>query len=153
MIRPLGAVLAASLLLLAPAAPSVAQETGVAQSLKAVPLSIESRGKLRRYQVEVAATPGQQEIGLMFRKTMPTDHGMIFPMKPPRPVSFWMKNTWLPLDLIFIGPDKRIVRIAENAKPLSLDLIDCPEPVSAVLELNGGAARAAGISVGDSVRW
>lgn len=153
MIRPLGAVLAASLLLLAPAAPSVAQETGVAQSLKAVPLSIESRGKLRRYQVEVAATPGQQEIGLMFRKTMPTDHGMIFPMKPPRPVSFWMKNTWLPLDLIFIGPDKRIVRIAENAEPLSLDLIDCPEPVSAVLELNGGAARAAGISVGDSVRW
>ncbi|MDO6416421.1 DUF192 domain-containing protein [Sphingomonas sp. BIUV-7] len=153
MILPFRAAAAALLLVAAPAASLSAQSTNVAQSLKAVPLVITSHGKALRFQVEVARTSEQQEIGLMFRKTMPADHGMIFPMSPPRAVSFWMKNTWLPLDLVFIGPDGRIIRIAENAQPLSLDLIECAEPVAAVLELNGGAARKQGIAAGDLVRW
>lgn len=153
MIRfPRAACVALALLVL-PVASTTAEPAASAQSLKTVPLSIATKGQVRRFQVEVAATPEQQETGLMYRKTMPAGHGMIFPMSPPRPASFWMKNTYLPLDLIFIGPDKRIIRIAENAVPLSLDLIDCPEPAAAVLELNGGAVHAQGIAVGDLVRW
>ncbi|QJU57944.1 DUF192 domain-containing protein [Sphingomonas sp. AP4-R1] len=134
-------------------APAAAEPAASAQSLRTVPLKIGGQGKVRTFTVEVATTFEQQETGLMYRKTMPADHGMIFPMSPPRPATFWMKNTYLPLDLIFIGPDHRIVRIAENAVPLSLDLIDCPEPAAAVLELNGGAVKAQGIAVGDQVRW
>ncbi|PZU10808.1 DUF192 domain-containing protein [Sphingomonas sp.] len=152
MIRAFGAALAA-LLLFASAAPASAEYAAAAQSLKAVPLSITGKGKVRRFRVEVAATPDQQETGLMYRRTMPADHGMIFPMDPARPVSFWMKNTYLPLDLVFIGPDRRIISIAANAQPLSLDLIECREPVAAVLELNGGAAAKQGIVAGDLVRW
>ena len=153
MIRPMRAVAAALLALALPAAPVFAELPGVAQSLRAVPLTIVTRAAPRRFRVEVAATPDQQATGLMFRRTMPADHGMIFPMDPPRSTSFWMKNTYLPLDLLFIGPDRRIVRIAADAQPLSLDLIECPEPVAAVLELNGGAAAKLGIAVGDAVRW
>lgn len=153
MTRFLGAAAAALFFASASLAPVVAEPASSAQSLRTVPLSIAARGKARTFKVEVASTPEQQETGLMYRKTMPADHGMIFPMDPPRPASFWMKNTYLPLDIVFIGPDKRIIRIAENATPLSLDLIDCPEPVVAVLELNGGAAAKQGIAAGDTVRW
>lgn len=134
-------------------APAAAEPAASAQSLRTVPLTITGQGKPRTFKVEVATTFEQQETGLMYRKTMQADHGMIFPMSPPRPATFWMKNTYLPLDIIFIGPDRRIIRIAANAVPLSLDLIDCPEPAAAVLELNGGAAKAQGIAVGDQVRW
>ena len=118
-----------------------------------VPLTIATAHGVRRFAVETATTPEAQEQGLMFRRKMAAAHGMIFPMNPPRPATFWMKNTYLPLDLLFIGPDRRIVRIAADAKPLSTDLIDCPEPVSAVLELNGGAAKRYGLKPGDRVNW
>lgn len=147
------AILAALLLASTPNAPGAAEPAPAAQSLRTVPLRIATKAQPRRFQVEVAATPDQQETGLMYRRTMPADHGMIFPMSPPRPASFWMKNTYLPLDILFIGPDKRIIRIAENAVPLSLDLIDCPQPAAAVLELNAGAVHAQGIAVGDRVSW
>jgi uncharacterized membrane protein (UPF0127 family) len=153
MIRFAGAAAAALLFASASLGPVAAEPAATAQSLRTVPLTITSHGKARTFKVEVAATPEQQETGLMYRKTMPADHGMIFPMDPPRGASFWMKNTYLPLDLVFIGPDKRIIRIAENAVPLSLDLIECPEPAAAVLELNGGAVHNQGIAVGDLVRW
>jgi uncharacterized membrane protein (UPF0127 family) len=153
MSRVAGAVLAALLIAATPIACVSAQEITAGQTLKAVPLQIAGKAKVRRFKVEVARTPEQQEIGLMYRRSMPVDHGMIFPMSPPRAVTFWMKNTYIPLDLVFIGPDHRIIRIAENAKPLSLDMIPCEEPVAAVLELNGGAARAQGIAAGDLVRW
>jgi uncharacterized membrane protein (UPF0127 family) len=153
MIRFAGAAAAALLFAAAAITPVAAEPATSAQSLRTVPLKITGKGKVRAFQIEVAATPEQQEKGLMYRRTMPADHGMIFPMDPPRGVSFWMKNTYLPLDLVFIGPDKRIIRIAENAVPLSLDLIECNEPVAAVLELNGGAARKQGIAAGDLVRW
>lgn len=106
-----------------------------------------------KYVVEKAISGEEQERGLMYRKFMPANHGMIFPMDPPRPVTFWMKNTYLPLDLVFIGPDRRIISIAANAKPMSEDLIPCDKPVAAVLELNGGAAARAGIKPGDKVAW
>lgn len=124
-----------------------------AETAKTIPLHIRSGEQNRTFRVEVATTPEAQERGLMFRRSMAADHGMIFPMNPPRPASFWMKNTYIPLDIVFIGPDHRIIRIAENATPLSLDLIDCPDPAAAVLELNGGTAKARGIAVGDAVRW
>ena len=95
----------------------------------------------------------QQERGLMYRRHMAPRHGMIFPMNPPRPATFWMKNTYIPLDLIFIGPDHHIISIAANAKPMSQDLIPCESPVAAVLELNGGIAAKAGIKPGDTVAW
>jgi uncharacterized membrane protein (UPF0127 family) len=153
MIRFLSAAAAAFLFASASLAPVAAEPAATAQSLRTVSLSIAGKGKPHIFKVEVAATPDEQETGLMYRKTMPADHGMIFPMDPPRPASFWMKNTYLPLDIVFIGPDKRIIRIAENATPLSLDLIDCPEPAAAVLELNGGAAHKLGIAAGDRVGW
>jgi uncharacterized membrane protein (UPF0127 family) len=153
MIRFFGAVAAALLFAAGSVAPVAAEPAATAQSLRTVSLKIAGHGKARTFNVEVAATPEQQETGLMYRKTMPADHGMIFPMDPPRGASFWMKNTYLPLDLVFIGPDRRIIRIAENAVPLSLDLIECPEPAAAVLELNGGAVHKQGIAVGDLVRW
>nr|WP_279587868.1 DUF192 domain-containing protein [Sphingomonas vulcanisoli] len=101
----------------------------------------------------MALTGEEQEIGLMFRKHMAPSHGMIFPMNPPRPATFWMKNTYLPLDIVFIGPDHRIISIAANAKPMSEDLIPCDSPVAAVLELNGGIAARQGVKPGDKVDW
>ena len=131
---------------------AAAQAPTAGQSLATTPLSIKG-ARLHRYQVELALTGEQQEIGLMFRKYMPLNHGMIFPMDPPRPATFWMKNTYLPLDIIFIGPDHRIISIAANAKPLSEELIPCQSPVAAVLELNGGVAAKAGLKPGDAVTW
>ncbi|PTQ09397.1 hypothetical protein CLG96_14415 [Sphingomonas oleivorans] len=129
-----------------------ARETGASASAL-VPLTIQTAKGARRYSVEVARTPAEQERGLMFRTEMPADQGMIFPMDPPRPATFWMKNTVLSLDLIFIRADGTIARIAERAMPYSLDLIDSGEPVAAVLELNGGTAATDGIAEGDKVSW
>jgi uncharacterized membrane protein (UPF0127 family) len=118
-----------------------------------VPLGIVSGTIRHRFQVERALTPAMQEQGLMFRRTMPRDHGMIFPMERPQGASFWMKNTYISLDIIFIGADHRILQIAPRATPLSEATIDCPQPVVAVLELNGGIAEQSGIKVGDKVEW
>ncbi len=145
--------LAAFLLLAAPLQPAAAAEITAAQHLKAVPLTITTPSRALRYRVEVARTPDQQEIGLMFRKAMAADAGMIFPMQPPRFASFWMKNTLIALDIVFVRPDGTISSIAANAPPLSLATIDSFEPIGAVLELKGGEAARAGIGPGDKVRW
>ncbi|TVV73717.1 DUF192 domain-containing protein [Sphingomonas solaris] len=118
-----------------------------------VPLFIRTAKGERRFTIEVARTPGEQEHGLMFRERLDPDGGMIFPFSPPRPASFWMRNTVIPLDLIFIRADGRIARIAADAKPYSLDLIESGEPVAAVLEIAGGRAAELGIAAGDIVRW
>ena len=89
----------------------------------------------------------------MFRTSVAPGAGMLFPMSPPRPASFWMKNTLIPLDLLFIRADGTIARIAANAVPESLALIESGEPVAAVLELAGGEAARQGIAPGDAVRW
>lgn len=89
----------------------------------------------------------------MHRQSLAPDRGMIFPYDPPRPASFWMKNTLIPLDLIFVRPDGTIGSIAANAVPLSLDPIPSGEPVTAVLEIAGGRSAELGIRPGDKVSW
>ena len=142
-----------ALLALAPLAASSAPARPAAQPAATIPLTIATAHGTRRFAVEVARTPAEQERGLMFRRSLPAHGGMIFPMDPPRPASFWMKNTLIPLDIIFIRADGTIVRVAANAVPESLALIESGEPVAAVLELAGGKARALGIHADDRVRW
>jgi uncharacterized membrane protein (UPF0127 family) len=142
---------AAALALAAPATPALAQTR--AQQLATQPLTIATARGAQRFQVEVARTSEQQAIGLMFRKTLAADRGMVFPMQPARFASFWMKNTLIPLDLLFIRADGTVSSIAANATPLSLAPIDSIEPVAAVLELKGGEAARRGIKPGDKVGW
>jgi hypothetical protein len=146
----------AALLLMLPAACQAGNPdvTKAASGLSVVPLSIRTAGgKTYSFKVEVARSESEQARGLMFRDKLAPNGGMIFPMNPPRPASFWMKNTVISLDLIFIRPDGVIARIAAEAVPYSLEPIDSGEPVSAVLELAGGRAAELGISEGDKVRW
>ena len=89
--------------------------------LEQVNLTIQSGAKAHGFVVEVARTPEQQERGLMFRQSLGDNQGMIFPYDPPVPASFWMKNTLIPLDMIFIRPDHTIARVADNTVPLSLE--------------------------------
>jgi uncharacterized protein len=117
-----------------------------------VPLTIRSGNRTHQFIVEVAATPEQQERGLMFRKSLAGDRGMIFPYDPPSDVSFWMKNTLIPLDIIFIRADGTIVRIT-HAKSLDLSPLPAGEPVAAVLEIRGGRAAELGIKEGDVASW
>lgn len=152
MIRFLPAALFA-LAAIAQSASAQSAEPTSAQYLKAVPLTIRTAHGPKTYSIEVARTPDQQEIGLMFRTSMPAKSGMIFPMDPPRMATFWMKNTLISLDLIFIRPDGTISSIAPNAPVRSLDIIASFEPVAAVLELNAGAAKRDGLKPGDRVRW
>ena len=121
--------------------------------LEQVALTVASSNGKHRFIVEVARTPEEQAQGLMFRNSVPPDRGMIFPYDPPVQVSFWMKNTLVPLDILFIGPDGKIGRIAANTTPMSLDPVPSIDPVSAVLEIAGGRAAELGIREGDKVDW
>lgn len=120
---------------------------------KSIPLTITSNGKAHQFEVEVAATPEAQAQGLMFRKELGADRGMVFPMKPPRTASFWMKNTVIPLDMLFIAPNGTIAFIGANRKPYSREPASAGVPVSGVLELRGGRASELGIVEGDKVQW
>ncbi|HEX3809953.1 MAG TPA: DUF192 domain-containing protein [Rhizomicrobium sp.] len=103
------------------------------------------------FRVEVANDHDSQERGLMFRKVMAPDAGMLFDFHNLVQVSFWMKNTILPLDMLFIKPDGTISSIAPNAVPYSEEGIPSAEPIRAVLEINGGRAAALGIEPGGKV--
>lgn len=120
--------------------------------LQEVPLTIRSRSREHRFTVEVAGTPDQQERGLMFRKSLAGDRGMIFPYAPPQQVAFWMKNTLLPLDIVYIRADGTIARIV-NAEPMDLTPLPSGEPIVLVLEIRGGRAAELGIKEGDKVSW
>ena len=124
-----------------------------ASGLELAPLTIESGGRSHRFTVEVARTPDEQARGLMYRERLGADEGMIFPFDFPRPASFWMRNTLIPLDMIFIREDGTIARIAANTVPLSEETVSSGELVIAVLELRGGRAAELGISEGDRVSW
>jgi uncharacterized membrane protein (UPF0127 family) len=117
-----------------------------------VPLTIQSATGSHRFDVQVAATEAQQEKGLMFRRDLPANEGMIFPYSPAQPVSFWMKNTLIPLDIIYIRQDGTIARIV-TAQPLDLTPIPSGEPIATVLEINGGRAAQLGIREGDMATW
>ena len=105
----------------------------------------------RTFLVELANTPGERERGLMFRKRLAEDHGMLFDFEHDEDVHMWMKNTLIPLDMIFIKADGRIRRIEENTEPGSLRPISSGGPVRAVLELNAGTSKKYGIVPGDRV--
>lgn len=118
-----------------------------------VPLTITTATRKHEFKVEVARTEAEQARGLMFRTRLAPDRGMIFPMVPARPASFWMKNTLIPLDMIFIRFDGTIARIAARTTPQSLLPVSSGEPVAAVLEIAGGRAAQLHISEGDRVVW
>ncbi len=104
------------------------------------------------FQVEIVDNDATREHGLMDRRYMAADHGMLFEFDHAAPVSFWMKNTYIPLDMIFIAPSGVVTHVAANAEPLSERVIPSGGPCVAVLELNGGTAASIGLKVGDKVR-
>lgn len=121
-------------------------------TLRVEPLAvITADGQQHKFTVEIADTPASQQRGLMFRKHMDDDRGMLFEFREVGPVSFWMKNTYIPLDMLFIAENGRVTAIHENAVPQSLEPLPSGGPVSAVLEINGGLARRLGIGIGSTV--
>lgn len=131
---------------------SILLGTGVAHAQERVPLTIETAAGVRHaFQVEVADTDQERGQGLMYRREMAPDHGMLFVFDRPHRVTMWMKNTPLPLDMLFIGADGRIVDIHERTVPFSLDTIAAGRRSLYVLELNGGTVDRLGLAVGDRV--
>jgi hypothetical protein len=107
----------------------------------------------RHFDVWIANSAARQEQGLMFVRDLPVGQGMLFPLEKPRKMSMWMKNTYVELDIVFIGEKGAIDKIIAHAHPLSLETLNSDKPVTAVLELKGGAAETLGIREGDHVNW
>ena len=103
------------------------------------------------FNIEVMATDQERALGLMFRRSLPENSGMLFIYDPPQPATMWMKNTLIPLDMVFISSDARVHRIELNAEPFSETLIPSDGDVVGVLELNGGEAGKIGLRRGDKV--
>jgi uncharacterized protein len=122
------------------------------QALATSELEIDSGGQRHRFTVELARKPEERAVGLMFRTEMAADRGMLFDYEREQPVSMWMKNTFIPLDMLFIRADGRIANIAEWTTPRSLEEVASKGAVKAVLELNGGTAARLGLKPGDRVR-
>ncbi|CAD0211731.1 hypothetical protein AGRHK599_LOCUS1531 [Rhizobium rhizogenes] len=123
------------------------------QIFSSEPLTVETAsGKAHDFVAELALDNAQREQGLMFRKSMPPENGMLFDFGEARDVAMWMRNTLIPLDMLFIARDGRITHIHENAVPHSEAIISSRGPVKFVLELNGGTAKRYGIKPGDMVR-
>ena len=120
--------------------------------LSAEPLTIESANGPQVFDIEVARSAAERSRGLMFRKELAPDYGMLFDFGREAEVTMWMKNTFVPLDMLFIRADGTIRRIAERTTPFSLEAIPSRGPVLAVLELPGGTAERLGIEAGDVVR-
>ena len=139
------------ILLLAPVFTSGAARAAHPQSLRTEPLDIVTRYGVRHFTVEIADTDATRETGLMYRKRLAANHGMLFDFKVSQDVSFWMKNTWIPLDMIFIGADGRIVSITANANPMSETPIPSGGSILGVLEIQGGRAAKVGAEPGDRV--
>ncbi|SCY80634.1 DUF192 domain-containing protein [Microvirga guangxiensis] len=121
-----------------------------AQALEALSIVTQS-GQRQSFQVEVARNDADRAQGLMYRRSMAPDRGMLFDFGRVEPVSMWMQNTYLSLDMLFVRPDGTIARIAANTEPLSTRTIPSGEPVLAVLELNAGTAAKLGIKPGDRI--
>lgn len=115
------------------------------------PLEIATRAGVRMFSVEMAVSPEEKATGLMYRRHLPDGQGMLFDFSTAQQVSMWMKNTYVSLDMIFIGRDGRILRIVENTEPLSTRIISSRGPAKAVLEVVGGTAKKYGIAPGDQV--
>ena len=115
------------------------------------PLTIAGASGRHAFQVEVARNDAERAQGLMYRRSLAPDRGMLFDFARVQPISMWMQNTYIPLDLIFIRADGSIARVAENAEPLSTRTLPSGEPVLAVLEVIGGTAARLGVKPGDRV--
>lgn len=137
----LAAMLAFSLPVAASAAPH----------LKTEPLAIVTHHGRVRFTVEIADTNASREYGLMYRRSLASDRGMLFDFKTPQEVAFWMKNTLIPLDMVFIDAGGHVVRVAANARPRDETPIPSGGPVLGVLEIKGGRAAQADIEPGDRV--
>lgn len=116
------------------------------------PLAIMTASGSHAFWVEVARTGPVQERGLMFRTSIPSDHGMLFVFRQEGPIRMWMKNTYLPLNMIFVSKQGKVIGIHENAEPLSEKVISSGEAAFSVLEVNGGTAARTGLRRGDVVR-
>ena len=123
-----------------------------AQEAALEPLDITTSTGTHRFSVEVMRTDEQRARGLMHRRYMAQDRGMLFDFKREEPVAMWMKNTYLSLDMVFIDRSGKVVNVAENTEPLSERIIPSAAPVLAVLELNAGTARRIGLKAGDHLR-
>jgi uncharacterized protein len=141
---PLATLLAVLFVMLAGAAAR-------AQEGPTEPLTIASRTGRHTFAVEVARDDATRTQGLMYRRKMAPDHGMLFDFERTEPVTMWMKNTYLPLDMVFIRADGTVSRVAADTEPLSTRIIPSGEPVLSVLELNAGTAARLGIHAGDTV--
>jgi uncharacterized protein len=156
--RPLFAMLCACALTLTLASLARAQ-SGPLEDLSNFPRTsleiLHGKGKkdARRFDVWIADNPARQEQGLMFVRDLPANQGMIFPLKKPQKMAMWMKNTYIELDIVFIGEKGAIDKIIEHARPLDLKTLSSDKDVSAVLELKGGVASDLGLKVGDRVSW
>lgn len=115
-------------------------------------LEIVTASGSRKLEVERAVSREEQAYGLMYRTRLADDHGMLFEHPQPAEIRMWMRNTYIPLDMVFIRADGVIHRIAANAEPLSETVIESNGPVTGVLELAGGAAARLGLKAGDQVR-
>lgn len=104
-----------------------------------------------RFTIELATTEEDRVLGLMYRKSLAPDAGMLFLYDIPQPIFMWMKNTYIPLDMIFIGADRRVHRIERRAEPFSTTLIPSDGDVQGVLEVSAGTADAIGLKAGDEV--
>ncbi len=117
------------------------------------PLLIETASGVKQaFNVEIVKEEKVRTRGLMFRQSMPKDHGMLFDYDPPQQISFWMKNTYISLDIIFIDANGVILNIAEKTTPLSLTTLPSAGPARGILEINGGLSAKLGIKAGDHVR-
>jgi uncharacterized membrane protein (UPF0127 family) len=116
------------------------------------PVDIVTHHGVKHFKVEIADSEASREYGLMFRKSLAADHGMLFEFDRPDLLSFWMKNTLIPLDIIYIGPDGHVVSIAADARPMDQTPLYSKGPAIGVLEIQGGLAAKLGIRPGDEVR-
>ena len=126
---------------------------GQARAAELRTLEIASKTGVHVFAVEIADTEPAREKGLMFRKSLPEGQGMLFDFHKEQEVGFWMQNTYVPLDMIFIRGDGTILRIAENTTPLSTKVVPSGGPVLAVLEVVAGTAHKLGIAPGDKVAF
>jgi uncharacterized membrane protein (UPF0127 family) len=116
-------------------------------------LEIHSGKETHHFDIWIAETPEQQQQGLMFVRDLPAARGMLFVANEPRVFSMWMKNTYIPLDMVFIAADGKISSIAANTTPHSLAIVSSKVPVGAILELKGGEAARRALHAGDRVSW